>query len=419
MTESYYNILGIEKNASIDKIKKAYKKLVVKWHPDKNPNNIEEATAKFKEIQEAYEVLKDPKKRQIYDTYGKDGLNNNGLNNNGFDMNDIFGHIFKQQKREVVPPVKYVIELTLEELYNGKEIQQEIERYSLCKNCDNTGNADKMNHKCGACKGRGFVVHISSIGPGIMQQTHRPCHVCRGNGKDKNVKKCSKCKGNCVIKEKYVIKTYINPGMMDGQIIGIKNCGNEIPSDTNTAHKRGLIELIIKELPHPIFKHIEVVNNHSADLCIEFNITLSDALCGFNRTFVHLDKRKLYINENTVIKDNEIKIIPNEGMPTFNRYRNRNKGDLYIKYCIKYPENLSNTKKKILYKCLNSKPYKQPIPPQHHEKIQTTSVKIKQSEEYHEGIPQECCEGEQGFPSQYFSCKEGRSPSSHQECIIQ
>ncbi len=394
MTESYYDILGIEKNASVDKIKKAYRKLVVKWHPDKNPDNVEEATAKFKGIQEAYEVLKDPKKRQMYDAYGKDGLNNNGLNNNGFDMDDLFGNMFRRQKRVVVPPVKCVIKLTLEELYNGKEIQQEIERYSLCKNCNNTGNADKMDHKCGVCRGKGFVVHISSIGPGIMQQMRRPCHVCRGNGKDKNVKKCDKCKGNCVIKEKYVIKMHIDPGMMGGKIIGIENCGNEIPSDVNTEYKRGLVELIIEEIPHPLFKRGIVVNNHlhPADLCIEFNITLSDALCGFNRTFIHLDKRKLYINENTIIKDNEIKIIPNEGMPTFDGYSNsnRNKGDLYIKYCIKYPENLSNTKKKILYKCLNSKPYKRPISPQQHQQIQTIKVKIKQNEEYHEGNPQEC-----------------------------
>lgn len=388
MTESYYDILGVTKNASLKEIRKAYKKLAKKWHPDKNPDNMEMATQKFKDMREAFEVLKDPQKRQMYDTHGKDGLKESGFN-----VNDIFSNLFKHQHRRVISSVKCIVELTLEELYCGKKIRQEINRHSLCKKCNSTGNVDKKPHKCMTCNGQGVVIQMFSIGPGRIQQMQRPCHICKGTGRNTNVQKCDKCKGNCVINEKHTIEIDIKPGLVNGNRIGVENCGNEIPSDANT-YTRGMVEIIIKEIPHPVFKRNMVMNGghiNPANLFMELDISLSEALCGFVRTFEHLDKRKLYIHENYVISDNEIKIIPNEGMVIPNNFNNK-RGDLYIKYNVIYPTNISNSKKKILFQCLTGTPYKKPIFPQKYAKLETMKVNVAkhEEEENHENIPQEC-----------------------------
>jgi len=344
----YYNVLGINKSATTREVKKAYRKLAMRWHPDKNPDNKEESTEKFKKIVEAYEILSDPKKRKVYDQFGKDGLKNQG-----FDPSQIFKHFMKKPKY-IVPPVKSIIEVTLEELYIGKHFEQEVERYSLCDECNHTGFEDKAKHICNACNGSKFITQIIQIGPGIMQQMSRPCITCNGTGKDGTYENCKKCLGKCVVLEPYTVRGYIQPGMMEGNIIKFKDVGNEIPPEHKDECARGSIEIVVKEIDHPLFsRNIDQLNLNAEDLCIIYDVPLEDALCGFIKKIKQLDGRKLFIQENEIIKDGEIKIIPGEGMPIHGNISN--KGNLLIKYNVTFPKSLTIIQKKKIYKILTNR----------------------------------------------------------------
>lgn len=347
----YYDTLGVSKTASTREIKKAYKKLAFKWHPDKNPDAKEESEKMFKKILEAYEVLSDPEKRHIYDQLGKEGLQNQGFVPPN--INEIFKQ-FRSKPQHIVPPIRSVIEVTLKELFEGKQFAQEIERYTMCTSCDHTGYTDKMKHTCTVCNGSKFITQIIQIGPGMIQQMRRPCHGCNGTGRNGDHSECGECSGKCVVLESYIVEGHIEPGMTDGNVIKIKNIGNEIPPENKDRYDRGVVEIIVKEKPHPLFvRTIDQLNLNPEDLSIIYNIPLENALCGFIKKIKHLDGRKLYVQENDVIKDGEIKIVPGEGMPI--RGNPSQRGNLLIKYNVIFPSSLSTKHKKEIYKILTNK----------------------------------------------------------------
>src|SRR5438046_759399 len=146
---SYYEILGVGKTASDEELKKKKRELAIKYHPDRLPEDKKDwGTEMFKKVQEAYDVLSDPKKRKIYDKFGKEGLQNGGMDPTmgGFNPEDLFPGIFKSKKNNKIAPIKIRLDVSLENLYLGKEFDYEIERFTLCKNCDNTGFSDKQKH---------------------------------------------------------------------------------------------------------------------------------------------------------------------------------------------------------------------------------------------------------------------------------
>ena len=415
MDSCYYETLGVDKDADEKTIKHAYRKLVKLWHPDRHQNKsedeIKQATEKFKEIQEAYEVLSDPEKRQIYNTQGKEGLKNSGYEFNveaffrhmpGF--GDMFGMPGFGPQRPSIPPVKVKVELTLEELYTGTEIEHEIERRDLCTACDATGNKDKQKHDCGNCKGTGSIPRVVSAGRGMHQIIPTSCNVCNGTGRDKDVEKCSVCNGEHSIVSKYTLKMPIKPGMAQGQRIRVPNCGHELPFDMRQQHVRGPVEVIIIEKPHKLFeRHVQIGSSTDpSDLCMEITVSLGEALCGIQKTFTHLDGRKLCIVENDNIKNGDIKIIPGKGMPKLNIHRmndahiKTHMGDLYVVYKIIYPKLSQNIKKKV-YKLLTGKPLKRKPVPSSYTSVNTIKLEEYNRNQDHEHTgsqehtgPQEC-----------------------------
>ncbi|QKF93745.1 DnaJ chaperone protein [Fadolivirus algeromassiliense] len=362
--ESYYDILGVSKNATIEEIKLKRKELSKKYHPDKLPaEKREQGTERFKKITEAYEVLSDPEKRNIYDQHGKEGLKAHAdgfnFNGGGFDPTEIFGDIFGKRKQQSVrvPPIQIRVNVTLEDVFTGKDFIQEIERFSVCNICDNTGFEDKGKHDCTVCKGSGFKMEMRQIGPGMIQQFQRPCNNCEGSGKDNKFPKCNKCNGKGLVEEKVKLSFKVEQGMCKGDIIEIKNEGHELPKDVPGLYRRGDVMFVVNEIPHETFKRGVVYDGkmNPANIAIEVELQLHEALCGFVRSFKYLDGTQMYIDNYDIVKDGDVKIIKNKGLPQKNRtYLS---GDLFVKFKVTYPENIADNTKSKLFELLTGKKY--------------------------------------------------------------
>lgn len=357
-----YTVLGVDENADDKQIRTAWKKLTMKYHPDRLQSCTETEKKigqdKIKEINAAYEVLGDVDKKAKYDKLGDKWLKgevpdfedmDHFGNMGGFgSFGNMFGHGFQQQKRGPnVQPIQELLEVTLLDLFYGKYIEKEINRILLCIQCDGTGSADKKLPVCGTCRGSGHVMKTVQIGPGMLSQTQAVCHTCRGTGKSSsNIVKCTKCNGIPQTNEKTKIKVNVEPGMSNKKVITMNNIGNEYVQSGKIL--KGPVMFILQEKEHPVFKRGFVINNkqNMANLLITIDINFVESLCGFSKEIKYIDDTVLYLYETDVIKDGEVKKIPNKGMPyESNKYKT---GDLFVKYNVKIPNDLPmETKNKI------------------------------------------------------------------------
>jgi chaperone protein DnaJ len=336
----YYEILGLQKTASNEEIKKAYRKMAMKYHPDKNPNN-KEAEQKFKEISEAYSVLSDEEKRKIYDKYGKSGLENNGGMN--FDPNNIFEQFFSnggfsfgfgngfnfgekqrpfQQKTDDMIAECYV---TLEDLYNGKTLKRKIKHSRLCKTCNGTGTKQNVKlNKCVDCNGSGIKRIVQQHGfSRIIRQT--TCDKCSGSGEIINDKdKCVNCNGKKTSIEEKIIELNIKPGTKNNTQYRFKGESDEYPN-----YIAGDIIFVIKTKEHDRF-----IRDANDNLMYKHKILLSEALCGCKFSIKTLDNRILYVKYDDVITPGKLLVLRNEGFTK--------KTNMYIEFEIEFP-----TKKQI------------------------------------------------------------------------
>ncbi|KAL2981510.1 hypothetical protein AAZX31_13G293300 [Glycine max] len=353
----YYEILGVSKNASPDDLKKAYKKAAIKNHPDKGGD-----PEKFKELAQAYEVLSDPEKREIYDTYGEDALKEGmGGGGGGHDPFDIFSSFFggspfgsaggssrgRRQRRgeDVVHPLK----VSLEDLYLGTSKKLSLSRNVLCSKCNGKGSKSGASMTCAGCQGTGMKVSIRHLGPSMIQQMQHPCNECKGTGETINDRdRCQQCKGEKVVQEKKVLEVVVEKGMQNGQKITFPGEADEAP-DTVT----GDIVFVLQQKEHPKFKR------KADDLFVEHTLSLTEALCGFQFVLTHLDSRQLLIKSNPgeVVKPESFKAINDEGMPNYQRHFL--KGKLYIHFSVEFPDTLSLDQVKALEAVLPSKPTSQ------------------------------------------------------------
>ncbi|KAG7022172.1 DnaJ protein-like protein, partial [Cucurbita argyrosperma subsp. argyrosperma] len=348
----YYEILGVSKNASQDDLKKAYKKAAIKNHPDKGGD-----PEKFKELAQAYEVLSNPEKREIYDQYGEDALKEGMGGGGGHDPFDIFQSFFggspfggggssrgRRQRRgeDVVKPLK----VSLEDLYLGTTKKLSLSRNVLCSKCKGKGSKSGDSMNCSGCQGTGMKVTIRHLGPSMIQQMQQPCNECKGTGETISDKdRCPQCKGEKVVQEKKVLEVIVEKGMQNGQKIKFPGEADEAPDSVT-----GDVVFVIQQKDHPRFKR------KGDDLFVEHTLSLIEALCGFQFALTHLDGRQLLIKTNPgeVVKPDSFKAINDEGMPVYQRPFM--KGKLYIHFSVDFPESLSEEQMKALEAVLPSKP---------------------------------------------------------------
>ena len=340
--KDYYTILELNNDASIDDIKKSYKKLAIKWHPDKNPDNREFAEEKFKEITEAYSILSDEEKKQKYDQFGicdGEAPNFEGgfpdiaemFEGAGFPFGNMFGNMFGERTQQKQKPIQEVkIGLTFNELFRGCDKKIEIDINCMCIECTGTGSIDKIKPKCDKCKGKGAFMVIRPIGPGMVQQQAIPCDKCQQTGYCINPSKiCGKCSGKGVYRDKLVKEINIRKNF-DYQT---KMCMRGMGSfDTETENKADIfIKFKIINEPDGVY---EIVNNY--DILLKYKISINDALTG-NDIFIDLfDNGKYYFKNDSVIQDGETRYAKNLGLP-YNENNVDGRGKLIFKFEYEYP----------------------------------------------------------------------------------
>jgi len=329
-----YDLLGVKPDASDRDIKKAFMVKARELHPDKNRDDPQ-ATEKFQAVNEAYEILKDPAKREKYDKYGPDGLRDGMAGGE-----DIFSHLFGnfgffggggggrgQQRRPRTEDARHEIKVSLEDLYNGKEITLKINRQVICPKCSGSGCVSgKSAKKCSDCDGRGQKVHVVRMGPMITQQVGT-CPTCNGSGEIiSGADKCTQCKGTKVSTEDKRVVVHVERGMEDGENIRFQGAADEAPgADT------GDLVVTIRQKKHDIF-----FRKHD-DLLVKKKITLTEALLGAKFVIKHLDDRQIIVEsgKGQVITPGSVKVIEREGMP--NRSNPFERGRLFVHFEVEFP----------------------------------------------------------------------------------
>jgi DnaJ family protein A protein 2 len=332
--EDYYKILEVDRGASNDEIKKSYRKLAMKYHPDKNKGD-KAAEEKFKSISAAYNVLSDEKQKQIYDQYGEDGLNSmGGMGGDpmgGMDPSEFFSQHFggfggfgggeRARKPTHTPNINHVIKISLEEAFSGVIKTLEFSKKVICTTCDGCGSSNKQSiKKCNACKGSGTETIVRQMGP-MMSQQQITCRSCKGQGE--TIPKedvCKTCNGKKTIRTPKKLEVNIKAGVNNNDAIQFKREAHQEP---NLTSGDVIIEVLIE--PHPTFKR------DGSHLIMQRKVSLAEALSGFQFDIKTLDKRQLKIRSDPVGNSsliNQVKIAKGEGMPMQGSSK---KGDLYIK----------------------------------------------------------------------------------------
>ena len=365
----YYEVLGVEKNASEDEIKKAYRKIAIKYHPDRNPGD-KEAEEKFKEAAEAYDVLHDPKKRQQYDQFGFNGPMGGG----GFDgfggaamnMDDIFsmfgdifgGHGFgggfggfgggggrgRQQMRG--GDLRLKVKLTLEEINKGVTKKFKVRKDIECSHCHGSGaEGGSGKETCLTCHGSGVITHTTQSIFGMMQ-TQGVCPTCHGSGEViKN--KCHECGGTGVVKGEEVVEINIPAGVAEGMVINVPGKGNAGPNNGIN----GDIQVFIEEEPNDTFVR------DGNDLIFNLLLDFPTAALGGEVDVPTIEGSKLKIKIDNGTQPGKTLRLRGKGLPAVQGYGN-GRGDLVVNISVYVPKTLSREEKQMLEQMKNSDNFK-------------------------------------------------------------
>jgi DnaJ family protein A protein 2 len=336
--KKYYEILEVDQKASADDIRKSYRKKAVKMHPDKGGDQNA-----FQELQHAYEILSDPDKREVYDKYGEEGLKEGREGGEGMDIFDLLtggGRGGGKPQKKKTQSKLQTLKVTLEDIYKGTKKYLEISRYRVCQTCKGSGSKDpNANTKCTGCQGKGMKMIVQQIQGGYIQRTAE-CPDCKGEGsviKEKD--KCKDCKGQKCMQVKKVVEVELDKGANDGKRYTFPGESDEVPGAEPGD--------IIVELQ--VEKHKKFIRK-GADLVYNADISLLEALTGFEIVIEHLDGRKIKIKNKPgeVVKPNILKTVKECGMPFYDSpYKF---GNLYINFNIVFPNSIDNSQKEALNK---------------------------------------------------------------------
>ncbi len=351
----YYEVLGVEKNANADEIKKAYRKAAIKYHPDKNPGN-KEAEEKFKEAAEAYDVLSDPNKRARYDQFGHAGVDGNmgnaggGYSSGGFSMDDIFrnfgdifgGHFggfggFSQQgggqRVNRGSDLRVKVKLTLKEISEGTTKKLKINKMVPCDTCHGTGAKDSNSYsRCPNCNGAGYVTEVVNSFFG-RAQTQRVCPTCHGEGKVIS-NPCSKCHGEGIVKGEEVVEIRIPAGVGEGMQLSVSGKGNA----ARHGGVNGDLLVVIEEEKNP-----DLVRDGN-DLLYNLKISVTTAILGGTVEVPTIDsKAKIKIAPGT--QAGKVLRLKGKGLPDVNGY---GRGDILAVVDVAIPTRLNSEEKRLL-----------------------------------------------------------------------
>ena len=349
MAKDYYKVLGIDKKASTEEIKKAFRKLAHKYHPDKSGGD----EAKFKEVNEAYQVLSNDKKRSEYDMYGNvfngggpggfSGNKSNGFDFSGFadgagfefDLGDIFGDIFSgggrgnQTRRG--RDISVDIQISFQESVFGTERKILINKVGQCEDCKGSGaGINSKTKKCAACGGKGKIHEVRRSFMGSFS-TVKECSTCFGKGEVPETP-CKKCSGEGVIKKNEEISVKIPTGIQNGEMIRMTSKGEAVPGGI-----AGDLYIKIHVDKHPVFRR------EGNDLLMNLNVKLSDALLGAEYKVETLDGN-ITVKIPEGISFGETLRVKEKGIPAGVGRR----GDLLVKVVINIPKKLSRATKKLI-----------------------------------------------------------------------
>jgi molecular chaperone DnaJ len=363
----YYDVLGVSRSTSADEIKKAYRKLAIKYHPDKNPDD-KAAEEKFKEAAEAYEILSNPEKKQRYDHYGHAGVGGasggGGYGGGGMNMEDIFsqfGDIFGggggspfesffggQQSRggrrvSKGSNLRIKVKLTLEEIANGTEKKIKVNKQIVCKTCDGSGAKDRSSvSTCKTCGGSGAVRRVTNTILGQMQTTST-CPTCNGSGSQITAK-CGSCHGEGVVRGEETITINIPAGVSDGMQLSMSGKGNAAPNGGIP----GDLIILIEEIPH------ETLKREGNNVVYDLHVSIIDAALGYSAEVPTIDgKAKIKIEPGT--QSGKLLRLKGKGIPEINSYH---RGDEIIHVNIWTPKALSAEERGILERLRESPNFK-------------------------------------------------------------
>lgn len=353
----FYEILGVSKSASDDDIKKAYRKLAIKYHPDKNPDD-KSAEEKFKEAAEAYEVLSNPEKRQRYNQFGHAGVSGaagggGGHYGGGMNMDDIFsqfGDIFGGGfggsrggggGRRVMrgSNLRIKVKLNLQEVARGVEKKLKVNKFVSCGTCKGSGAKNGQLETCKLCNGTGVQTRMTQTFLGAMQ-TQTTCSGCNGEGKI--VKdKCNTCHGDGVVRAEEVISINIPAGVAEGMQLSVSGKGNAAPR----GGINGDLLVLIEEEEHQELKR------DGSNLFYDAYINFADAALGTNIEIPTVEaKAKIKIEPGT--QSGKVLRLKGKGLPDVNSYGT---GDLLVNINVWTPQHLSADEKKALETLRDSK----------------------------------------------------------------
>lgn len=353
MAKDYYEILGIQKDATEDQIKKAYRKSALKYHPDKN-NGDKESENKFKEASEAYEVLSDPDKKERYDTYGSADPQFGGnpfgggfTNGGGFNINieDLFNQAFGggfRTNRNSGPKkgsdLRIRVSVTLKDVLSGVSKKLKFKRHDKCRPCDGKGGTNITN--CTACNGSGQRITVQNSPFGQVQNV-TICSSCVGTGKHVG-NKCTHCRGEGIHAVEQSVDVEIPAGVNGGTVLTMQQMGNYIRDGIP-----GDLQIMIDEIPDPVYRR------EGKNLIVEKTISVMDAILG-NEHELDAPTGKVQFKINPGTNHGQVLRVSGKGVPDIHY----GLGDLYIRLTVKIPTNLSKGEKEVLEELRESKNFK-------------------------------------------------------------